>query len=431
MMRKLFVALLVGAVAVGMTAPAFAADLQFTGAYRVRFQFDNALPCFDRTPDDPAVAGTECDGHDFQTRFRPRFTVETDGGVRGVLWLEIGDVRFGDIPSGGDAGADGTNVETKWAYIDFPLPATPIRLRAGIQDIFTSKALVIDEDFSGLSLYGKLGEINAKGWWVRGNTTVSVDSQGKGARDLWGIDLNVSPMKDLNLNVYLMYDHDMESTVAGKAATGVWVGAAAAGKLQNIRWDLDFVYGSKETTVVGVDKVGYGVDGGIGTSLPGTPLDLEFRGWFFTGDEGNGGDNEGFPVPIEGSGGHEPGTQVWGGGGVIDIDSPADSPENTWGFGVIARWTATPALRLTGNVHYIGTVETGTAASPSRVGDTGGLFGVDAVGTEVGVRADYTIHRGLVFTLTVGHLFLGDDTSESGVSFDDVTKVAGVLNYGF
>src|SRR3989304_1854399 len=149
MMRKFFVALLVGAVAVGLAAPAFAADLEFTGAYRLRFQFEQALPCL-ATP-----TCVECDGHEFQARFRPRFDVETEGGVQGVIRLEIGDLRFGETSvlgkgTTGGVGTDSVNVETKWAYIDFPLPGTPPRFRGGLQGFATSKAIVIDDDAPGL-----------------------------------------------------------------------------------------------------------------------------------------------------------------------------------------------------------------------------------------------------------------------------------------
>lgn len=158
--------------------------------------------------------------------------------------------------------------------------------------------------------------------------------------------------------------------------------------------------------------------------------------WWATGWDGTTtGDIDAFPVPYQGAGGHEPGTQVWGGGGAIDIDALADNPQNTWGIGLIARWTVSPTLRVTGNVHYIGTVEEGTATFGSLVGD-GNISGVDSVGTEVSVRIDYTIARGLVFTLVGGYLAVGDDTGRFGtgppVTFDDnVTKVAAVVNYGF
>ncbi len=436
MMRKFFVALLVGAVAVGLAAPAFAADLKFTGAYRVRGQFDNNLPCMS----EQVVAGvkTDCSGNEFQTRFRPKFTVETDGGVTGVLHLEIGDVRFGNTASegkgsGGGFGADGLNVETKWAYIDFPVPATPLRLRAGIQPFFLSKALILDDDGSGLSLYGKLGEINANAWWIRpSQTKVAASGLTKDERDLYGLDLSFSPAKDLSLNAYLVYDHDSATPPAGvETFTGFWFGVGAAGKVQNIRYDLDFVYSTKDLTAT-TEQTGWMLDGGVGMALAGTPLDLEVRGWWATGEKDGIGDSDAF-LPISGQG-HEPGTQVWGGGGAIDIDNLADNAQNTWGLGLIARYTVSPTLKLTGNVHYIGTVEEGTATFASPAGD-GKIGGVSSIGTEVGVKVDYTIARGLVFTLTAGHLFLGDDTpivAFGGITkFDDVTKVAGVVNYGF
>ena len=253
--------------------------------------------------------------------------------------------------------------------------------------------------------------------------------------------MSISPTKDLNLNAYLVYDHDNE-TLTGAAAPfentiGLWFGAAGAGKVQNIRWDLDFVYGDKETphpvaTTTKVNQKGWMVDGGVGMAVPGTPLDLEVRGWYATGWDGSAtGDIDAFPVPwgVSAIPTHT-GAQIWTGDSVLNINAVAANPQNTWGAGLLARYTATPALRLTANVHYIGTQEEGTVANPSPVGG-GFIFGVDSIGTDIGLRADYTIARGLIFTLNAGHLFLGDDTATNGTRFDDVTKVAGVLNYGF
>lgn len=443
MMRKFFVALLVGAVAVGLAAPAFAADLKFTGAYRLRFQVDKALPCFDS----PTVG--ECDGHEIQARFRPRFDVETEGGVQGVIRLEIGDLRFGNTDTEGKgatggAGNDAVNIETKWAYIDFPVPATPLRFRGGLQGFYLSKAIVLDDDLPGFSLYGKLGGADVNFWWARGNNAAvnpqGADGQGVGpdgqaARDFYAIDVSLSPMKDLTLNAYLLYDHDMETPVLAEPSTGFWVGVGGAGKVQNIRWDLDFVYGSKEVPIgaVKADKKGFVIDGGVGMALPGSPLDFELRGWWATGDKQNGGDNEGFPVPYTGSGDHNAKMQIWGGGGAVDINELADTPENTWGIGLIATWTASPALKIRGNVHYIKTVEEGTVAGGgSPAGNPGVIAGVDSIGTEIGVQIDYTLYKGLVFTLIGAHLFVGDDTPITGAArYDDITKIAGVLNYGF
>jgi hypothetical protein len=441
MMRKVFVGLLVGAVTVALAAPAFAADLKFTGAYRLRFQADNSLPCFDATP------GAECDGHTFQSRFRPRFEVETEGGVKGVIFLEIGDLTFGNnatVGKGatGGAGNDGVNIETKHAYIEFPIPATPFRLRGGQMGYNTNKDLLLSDDGSGITIWGKVGAVDVKAWWMRANEASSVGPEGQLANDLFALDLSGSPWKDLTLTGYVIYNHDGESRVGAagdlESATGIWLGVGAAGKVEALRWDLDFIYGSKEINVSGSkeDKEGFVIDGGVGMALPGTPIDLEVRAWYATGDERDGGDNEGFPT-LAATGltsptpDHNTGAQIWGNGGAVDIDELADSPENTWGVGLIVRYTVSPAFKLSGNIHYIGTNEEGTAASPSPAGN-GVISGVDSIGTEVGVRMDYTLYRGLTLTVLLSHLFLGDDTSENNITkFDDITKYAGVLNYAF
>jgi hypothetical protein len=447
MMRKVFVGLLVGAVAVGLAAPAFAADLKFSGAYRLRGQVDQGSPCFNANP--PNV---ECDGHQIQARFRPKFEVETEGGVKGVIFLEIGDLRFGEtatVAKGatGGAGNDGVNIETKWAYIDFPIPGTATRLRGGLQGFNTNKDLLLADDGPGFTLYGKLGEADWKAWWMRANEAViAIGSEGTRAKDLYALDISLSPVKDLNLNGYFIYSHDGEGPVGtpSASATGTWLGLGAAGKVQNIRWDADFVYGSKEIAgvVAGTkaDQSGYVVDLGVGMALPGTALDLEVRAWYASGDKRDGGDNEGFPV-LAATGltsptpDHNTGAQIWGNGGAVDIDELADSPENTFGIGLIARYTVSPTLKLSGNLHYIGVNEEGSLATGGSPVGNGGISGVESIGTEAGVRVDYTLHKGLVLTVLLSHLFLGDDTGittgGSAVRFDDITKFAAVLNYGF
>ena len=452
MMRKFFVALLVGVVTVGLAAPVYAADLKFSGAYRLRFQFDDSLPCIGNS------TGAECDGHQFQARFRPRFEVETEGGVKGVIWLEIGDLRFGETASvgkgaTGGAGNDGVNVETKWAYIDFPIPATPLRFRGGLMAFNTNKDLLLADDGPGIQVYGKLGEADVKAWWMRANdgAATPIGSEGQNANDLYALDLTVSPWKDLTLNGYIIYGHDMENTIAlstppGEATTGVWFGIGANGKVQNFRWDADFVYGSKEINGPSaaepkVDKEGYVLDAGIGTAIAGTPFDLEVRAWYASGDKRDGGDNEGFPTlgptgATSPTPDHNTGAQIWGNGGVVDIDELADTPENTWGIGLNVRYTVSPTFRLSGNITYIGANEEGTAAGGNAPVGNGNLFGVDSVGTDIGIRADYTIAKGLVFTGLISYLSLGDDTAAfpvGGVTvrFDDIVKIAGVLNYGF
>ena len=256
-------------------------------------------------------------------------------------------------------------------------------------------------------------------------------------------------MKDLSLNAYVVYDHDMGSATLA-TFTGTWFGVAARGTIQNLRWDADFVYGTKEFagTVGGVacaagticDQSGWMFDAGVGMALPGTPLDLEVRGWWATGADSGTGDSDAFPVVN--SPDHDPGAQILTGGGAVDPgQNLAENAQNTWGFGLIARWTASPALKVQGNVFYVGTVEEGTATFGSPAGDAGSgtvgsaLNGVSSVGTEVSVKIDYTLYKGLVATLVGGYVFLGDDTGRTPtgavVRYDDIAKLAGQLAYAF
>ncbi len=143
-MRKFFKLMAVVALALLVATPAMALDFKFGAEYRVRF-YDMVTIGFDGTK-----ARVDGNPRGVQLRVRPRFDVSDDNGnMTATLRLEIGDIEWGNgggangvtnAPArtaqhpvrrqrnrvgngaGGSIGADGVNVETKWALHGLRLP---------------------------------------------------------------------------------------------------------------------------------------------------------------------------------------------------------------------------------------------------------------------------------------------------------------------
>lgn len=73
-------------------------------------------------------------------RVRTQLNFITSESLQGVLQFEIGNLHWGrggeaGRSSGGALGADGVNVETKHAYLDWVVPHSSLRLRMGLQGL--------------------------------------------------------------------------------------------------------------------------------------------------------------------------------------------------------------------------------------------------------------------------------------------------------
>ena len=143
---KLCSAILIANAAMGYSVSVHAAKFDFHGDMNNRFQaYSNQRDWFDG----PGLAGksnslkddgeTENFG---ELKYRFWFEAATDNNeVRGVYATEIGGIRYGE-GSGGDFSGDGTNVETRWAYVDFGVPSDlDQRIKVGLQPISVDKHL--------------------------------------------------------------------------------------------------------------------------------------------------------------------------------------------------------------------------------------------------------------------------------------------------
>jgi hypothetical protein len=122
-MKRFAVLALLAAFILGTVGVAQAVEIKAKGVWRVHFDY-RANPTFQKD--------VKFDKYQANQRMRTIFEFVASENLKGVLQLEIGNLRWGGTDGGG-LNADGTNVKTKHAYLQFKLPNTDVDMKAGIQ----------------------------------------------------------------------------------------------------------------------------------------------------------------------------------------------------------------------------------------------------------------------------------------------------------
>jgi hypothetical protein len=442
-----------------------ALDFKFGGEYRIRFySYDNVSQAtlYDHNNPDRNPRG-------IQIRVRPRFDVSDDNGnMTATLRLEIGDIEWGagggaggpsngsgttagiqgsarvGNGSGGGMDADGVNVETKWAYIDFLMPfGIPARMRAGIQPWFLPKGMIVDNDATGVRVYGTTKPVSYEIAWYRlasgpvaatpaapnvGQPTLTGGSTQDNNFDEYVFRLDYAAATWLNAGIYGLYglNKATPAAVSFTPTDNYFLGVTATGKVGIVSYDLDFIFGAAEGSPAGAtlndagddfkDQRGFAVDGGV--HFPLGPTTIHFVGSFATGDKRDGGDSEAFPTiqpSWNGAGGLY---EIIGSGGTFDVvEVTQDAPTNLWMIGAGAEYRPVKALWLRLMYGYVGfhknkgncarVLTPNTAClgpSYARVAAGNDGTGTSTLGHELSFRADYDIWTGFKVQAAAGIL---------------------------
>jgi hypothetical protein len=118
--------------------------------------------------------------------------------------------------SGGAMEADAVNLETKWVYLDFKIPSTPVNVKAGIQAFKDQlKGIFLDADVAGVLTTSKLGNATLNVGYFRGydqsyfSTGTPMGTplvRGNQNLDMGAVEAKVAITKDINVGaVYYMY----------------------------------------------------------------------------------------------------------------------------------------------------------------------------------------------------------------------------------
>jgi len=199
-MGRIFRPVVALAVVAVLAAPAFA-ESKISGYYRVQ-----------------AVSERQTVGRDLASdnlvdnRLRLRYQNNLNEYIYIVYYGEVdtpwGEQSKGEIGAGGKANADGVNVETKNAFLDFKFPASRYSVRSGIQGFGGNfDGVVIDNDLAG---------IRVNKTYDRLNLTANYFKLDEGERDKWddndlyALQLAATPSDTLKVaaDVYFLDDND-------------------------------------------------------------------------------------------------------------------------------------------------------------------------------------------------------------------------------
>ena len=162
--------------------------------------------------------------------------------LRAVIGFEADSTEWGEprgsgaiSGQGGRMGgwtADSVNLEIKHAYLDFVIPNTPVRVKAGIQNYWYGGRLLMNNDGPGVKVGVDFAPHSFEAFWIRladdANTGVvtpplatvppgsintplpvnsSLTRQSYVVADMYGLDYKLK-QKEWDLNAYFMYTND-------------------------------------------------------------------------------------------------------------------------------------------------------------------------------------------------------------------------------
>jgi hypothetical protein len=184
MKRRLLTLVLAMALCLGsvVSAKADGGDIKVRGTYEFAFGwiwndgFSNSVNKSGDTPKDAFIA---------QQRIRVQVNFIINEYLQGVYGLESNQIwgRTGTAPggspygvggtTGGQADADGINIQTRWAYLDWLIPNTPVQVRMGLQPVALPStrlgSVVLSTDIAGIVVSSPtpLDWLSVTAFWLR------------------------------------------------------------------------------------------------------------------------------------------------------------------------------------------------------------------------------------------------------------------------
>lgn len=139
-MKRIASLVLAGILGLGCASAASAVDFKVKGYYDFAFGLqENAAASYRGNNFYSADGG---DNFAARQRFRTQIDIIASETLKGVLYFEIGDINWGRSTdgnygngSGGALSADGVNIKTRRAYIDWFVPNTDLNFRIGLQGL--------------------------------------------------------------------------------------------------------------------------------------------------------------------------------------------------------------------------------------------------------------------------------------------------------
>ena len=490
-MKRLGWMAVLGAMLFATGAQADGIDLKVKGQWDFAFGWASRL-------EDGAAGKNRGDRRDDKfyalQRVRTQINFITSEYLQGVLMFEIGDIHWGmndngksGPGSGGVLDADGVNVETKRAYLDWIIPETEITVRMGIQGISLPMANgydnpVMSADMAGIVINTPINDMfGLTAFWMRPWNRTLNDAEWASDNlademDVFGLVLpitgdgwSVTPWgmysRIGNAAEYYEYfdvdyahlntgtSHDIEEN---EGTNAWWAGISAeVDMFDPLTFGFDFMYGHLGKTEIGLfnpaSRGGFSEFGTCGWFFAAAlNYELDFMtpgifGWYASGDDYDDvkdgqfgrlpiiGNDDGFAVTSFGF----PGTYS------IGTDSAVGTTgAGTWGVGIQFADISfiedlTHVVRL---AYYRGTndsdvIKKGFGGSDDDMPYTGGegqYLTTKDWALEVNFDHEYQIYENLTAIVELGYIHLKmDDDVWDETRNNNAWKAQLLFNYSF
>ena len=426
-MKRIIVLALAACMVLGAALGASAAEFKASGFLYAGYDYMN----FDNT------GKADGDRNAFSQRFRSQINIVASENLYGVVYFEIDQdwgqssksveqadgsyVKIGNVGggSGGAIGADGVNVETKRAYVNFLVPSTTINVRAGIQGVALPGAVsgspILNDDVAGIVASSAVSGVNVTGIFARPYD--DIDSS-ETTLDLFGAVL-AADLGPATVSPYALFALNGSSSDVLDDNDAYWIGAAVnVAPIANITFDFDAVYGKesgKDAGFLVAGKAAYAADFAVPAVLA----------WYASGNDTDG---EGQMATTSGNSGNSfvPTTLVGYGAAATSTDALFGNALGKWGVSLqVSELTYIEKLTHTARVSYIrGTNDDDiTNADIETWTEDDAAFELDFVST-------YAVYENLDFIVDLAYVACDFDSTATKDT-DSVFKAAAGVKYNF
>lgn len=483
-MRKLGWLVVLGGMLLATGAKADGVDLKVTGEWDFAFGWaDNTNFRNNREghrDDDTFIA---------RQRFRTQINFITSEYLQGVLMFEIGDIDWGNEGgnagktgqgSGGSLDADGVNIETKRAYLDWLIPNTDVSVRMGIQGVSLPMANgycnpVFSADVAGIVINAPITDMfGITAFWLRPfnrELNDSFDNYLDDEMDIFGLTLpvtgdgwSVTPWGMYaqigNASGYIEYAtgwSDVGTWDQKESTHAWWAGISTqVDVFDPLTFGFDVMYGSLARNDYGLyaGKLLVGEMSDVGTRGWFLAAALNYKldwgtpgifGWYATGDDYDDVKDGRFGrMPVVGTDdGFGPTSFGFPGGYSIGNDSAVGvTGVGTWGIGLqLAEVSFVEDLSHTLRVAYYRGTNDNDVIKKGGLGSDDLIphFGAESVyltdkdsAWEVNFDHQYQIYENLTAVLELGYINLNlDEDTWSEHKTDDAWKAQVLFRYSF
>lgn len=383
------------------TTASAAVENQFGGYWRTRFTFEDNMD------------GQDSASRNYvDTRTRLFYTAKFNDDFKFVNKFEF-NTGWGDL-NGGDLGADGKgNWRIKNSYADFNMG--PVNAKVGIQGAVIARGFILDDDFAGVIVTPKFGNVSVPLVWARISDEDVQSFDGAAVptfnQDLLAVLVSAKINDNLTITPYVVYhsikDHDnLDDATQLEDSDNFYVGIDADMKFNSVSvWGTGIFNGGD---IDGQDTTAFlaaaGADAGI----------VHGQAFYATGDDDpTDGDNDQFiSAPGLSTGLKSPGygssyywAEIMGLGAFDNAPSngaPGDDITNIWAANGGVTIKPMDKLKVDADVWYA------QLAEDNAAGET-------ELGVEFDGKLTYTIMENLTAEGIFAYLISGDATGDEDV----------------